>query len=62
LTHADAPAIRKIVDDARSHPAEATHARSRPAEATHAGPQNYRFSSLIVGITKSTPFLMRTSE
>jgi hypothetical protein len=42
LTHADAPAIRKIVDEAKL--------------------QEYRFSSLIVGITKSTPFLMRTSE
>ena len=52
LTHADAPAVRKIVDDARSH----------PAAATHGGSQNYRFSSLMVGITKSTPFLMRTSE
>jgi len=52
LTHADAPAIRKIVDDARSH----------PADVTHPGSHDYRFSSLIVGITKSTPFLMRTSE
>ena len=50
LTHADAPAIRKIVADARSHPANATDF------------SDYRFSSLIVGITKSTPFLMRTSE
>ena len=56
LTHADAPAIRKIVDDAQSHPAEATLA------GVHGRSQNYRFSSLIVGITQSTPFLMRTSE
>ena len=50
LTHADAPAIRKIVADARSHAADANDVA------------DYRFSSLIVGITKSTPFLMRTSE
>ncbi len=56
LTHADAPAVRKIVEDARSHPADATRV-SLPG-----GSLNYRFSSLIVGITKSTPFLMRTSE
>ncbi len=59
LTHADAPAIRQIVDSAWSPPADATHgnAQSHPEDATH-----YRFSSLIVGITKSTPFLMRNSE
>ena len=56
LTHADASAVRKIVEDARSHPADATRV-SLPG-----GSLNYRFSSLIVGITKSTPFLMRTSE
>ena len=56
LTHADAPAVRKIVEDARSHPADATRV-SLPGSSP-----NYRFSSLIVGITKSTPFLMRTSE
>ena len=56
LTHADAPAVRKIVEDARSHPADATRF-SLPGSSP-----NYRFSSLIVGITKSTPFLMRTSE
>ena len=38
----DAPAIRKIVRDARA--------------------ENYRFSSLIVGIATSTPFQMRRSE
>ena len=38
----DAPAIRKIVRDARA--------------------QEYRFSSLIVGIATSTPFTMRKSE
>ena len=38
----DAPAIRKIVREARA--------------------SNYRFSSLIVGIAKSTPFQMRKSE
>ena len=38
----DAPAIRKIVRDARAN--------------------NYRFSSLIVGITTSTPFQMRMSQ
>jgi hypothetical protein len=38
----DAPAIRKIVRDARAN--------------------NYRFSSLIVGITSSTPFQMRMSQ
>jgi hypothetical protein len=38
----DAPAVRKIVRDARS--------------------KDYRFSSLIVGIVKSTPFQMRKSE
>ena len=52
LTHADAPAIRKIVDDARL----------QPADATQSGSLDYRFSSIVVGITKSTPFLMRTSE
>ncbi|SIO66161.1 Planctomycete cytochrome C [Singulisphaera sp. GP187] len=38
----DAPAIRKVVRDARA--------------------ENYRFSSLIVGIATSTPFQMRKSE
>ena len=38
----DAPAIRKIVRDARA--------------------EDYRFSSLIVGIATSTPFQMRRSE
>lgn len=38
----DAPAIRKIVRDARAN--------------------NYRFSSLIVGITTSAPFQMRRSQ
>ncbi len=38
----DAPAIRKIVHDARA--------------------ENYRFSSLILGIATSTPFQMRRSE
>jgi hypothetical protein len=52
LTHADSPAVRKIVDEARSH----------PGDVTEGGSTNYRFSSIIVGITKSTPFLMRTSE
>ncbi len=37
----DAPAIRKIVRDARAN--------------------DYRFSSLIVGLTTSTPFQMRKS-
>jgi hypothetical protein len=37
----DAPAVRKIVRDARTN--------------------DYRFSSLIVGIAKSVPFQMRTS-
>jgi len=41
-TEADAPAIRKIVRDARV--------------------DNYRFSSLIVGLTTSAPFQMRRSE
>jgi len=41
-TYYDAPAIRKIVRDARA--------------------QDYRFSSLIVGIATSTPFQMRKSE
>jgi hypothetical protein len=39
--HYDAPAIRKIVRDARA--------------------DNYRFSSLIVGLANSTPFQMRKS-
>jgi hypothetical protein len=38
----DAPAVRRIVRDARS--------------------DNYRFSSLVVGIANSTPFLMRKSD
>ena len=38
----DAPAIRKIVRDARAH--------------------DYRFSSLIVGLTTSVPFQMRKSQ
>ena len=42
LDAADAPAIRKIVQQAREH--------------------DFRFSSIVVGITHSTPFLMRTSE
>jgi hypothetical protein len=42
LEHYDAPAVRKIVHDARA--------------------QDYRFSSLIVGIATSTPFQMRKSE
>jgi hypothetical protein len=39
---ADAPAIRKIIRDARA--------------------KNYRFSSLIVGLTTSVPFQMRRSQ
>ena len=39
VEHFDAPAVRKIVQDARA--------------------DDYRFSSIIVGITKSTPFTMR---
>ena len=42
VEHFDAPAIRKIVRDARA--------------------EDYRFSSLIVGIATSTPFQMRRSE
>ena len=42
VEHFDAPAIRKIVRDARAN--------------------DYRFSSLIVGIATSTPFQMRKSE
>ena len=38
----DAPAVRRIVRDARD--------------------DDYRFSSLIVGTVKSTPFLMRATE
>jgi len=41
LEHYDAPAIRKIVRDAKA--------------------ADYRFSSIIVGITQSTPFTMRKS-
>jgi hypothetical protein len=41
LEYYDAPAIRKIVNDARR--------------------ENYRFSALILGIVKSTPFQMRKS-
>lgn len=68
LTHADAPAVRKIVAQANSHLAISHPANSHPAnaprgaDATHDRAQEYRFSSLIVGITQSTPFLMRTSE
>ncbi len=51
LTHDDAPAIRKIVEEARAHLA-----------TNDAGADEYRFSALIVGVTKSTPFLMRNSE
>ena len=40
--HFDAPAIRKIVRDAKA--------------------DGFRFSSLILGIVKSTPFQMRTSQ
>ena len=40
--HFDAPAVRKIVRDARAN--------------------DYRFSSLVLGIVKSTPFRMRTSK
>ena len=42
VEHLDAPAVRKIVRDARS--------------------EDFRFSSLILGITKSLPFQMRTSR
>jgi len=42
VEHDDAPAVRKIVRDARA--------------------QDYRFSSLIVGIATSTPFKLRKSE
>jgi hypothetical protein len=42
VEHHDAPAVRKIVRDARAN--------------------DYRFSSLIVGIVTSTPFQMRKSE
>jgi hypothetical protein len=38
----DAPAVRKIVAEARSN--------------------DYRFSSVILGIVKSTPFQMRRSQ
>ena len=38
----DAPAVRKIVRDARD--------------------EDYRFSSLILGIVNSTPFQMRMSQ
>lgn len=41
IEHYDAPAIRKIVRDAKD--------------------ENYRFSQLILGIVKSTPFQMRKS-
>ena len=41
VEHFDAPAIRKIVRDARA--------------------EDYRFSSLIVGIATSTPFQTRRS-
>ncbi len=52
LNSSDAPAIRKIVNEARMQEDFGNHSAS----------QGYRFSSLIVGITKSIPFLMRTSE
>ncbi len=42
LEHYDAPAVRKIVNDARQ--------------------DDYRFSSLILGIVNSTPFQMRNAE
>ena len=41
LADYDAPAVRKIVRDAKA--------------------ENYRFSSIILGITRSTPFTMRRS-
>jgi hypothetical protein len=41
VEHYDAPAVRKILREAKG--------------------ENYRFSSLIVGIAKSTPFTMRKS-
>jgi hypothetical protein len=42
IEYYDAPAVRKIVRDARS--------------------EGFRFSSVILGIAKSKPFLMRRSE
>ena len=42
VEHYDAPAIRKVLRDARA--------------------ENYRLSSLIMGITRSTPFQMRRSQ
>ena len=42
LEHFDAPAIRKIVRDAKA--------------------DDYRYSSLILGVVQSTPFQMRTSK
>ena len=42
VEHYDAPAVRRIVREARA--------------------DDYKFSSLIVGITKSTPFTMRRTE
>ena len=42
VEYVDAPAIRKVVRDARA--------------------ENYRFSSLVLGIATSTPFQMRRSE
>jgi len=42
IQYYDAPAVRKIVQDARS--------------------EDFRFSALIVGITKSKPFQMRRSQ
>jgi hypothetical protein len=38
----DAPAIRKIVQDARAH--------------------DYKFSSVVIGIVRSTPFQMRSTQ
>jgi hypothetical protein len=42
LEHYDAPAVRKIIREARN--------------------EEYRFSSLVVGIVNSTPFQMRRSQ
>jgi hypothetical protein len=42
VEHYDAPAVRRIVREARA--------------------DDYKFSSLIVGITRSTPFTMRRTE
>ncbi len=57
----DAPAVRKIVRDARSQGNDDRSPAFSKSRASNA-PTGYLFSSLIQGIVRSIPFQMRTAE